>query len=113
MRRDLVKEALDDIVEELFEDVLYTHAPAAAVTVSKAIAGVEIVPVREDFGVANMRAVTHTTRALKAKFPNLTRGDIIRDGTAPDFADGTNYTVVDFEPAGDGRFEIAIGLTVA
>ncbi len=113
MRRDLVEAALGDIASELFEDVLYTHAPAAAVTVSKAIFGVEIVSERPDFDGYPVRAFTHVARALKAKFPDLASGDIIRDGTAPDFADGTDYRVVDFEPAGDGRFEIRIALTVA
>ncbi|MBN9304108.1 MULTISPECIES: hypothetical protein [unclassified Devosia] len=106
MRRDLVQDVLDAAAEELFEDVLYTHAPAGPVTVSQAIFGVEIVAEREEWSGQAVRGTTHTTRALKAKFPNLTRGDLIDDGVAV-------YRVLDFEPVGDGRFEVLISLVVA
>lgn len=103
MRRDLVQDVLDAAAEEMFEDVLYTHTPNAAVTIEKAIFGVEIAAQREDFSGQAVRGTTHVTRALKAKFPTLTRGDLINDGEA-------TYSVIDFEPIGDGRFEILISL---
>lgn len=102
MRRDLVAEVLGAAEAELFEDVLYTHSPAGPVTIKTAIFGIEIAAERFDIAGHDLRGVTHTTRALKAKFPNLVQGDILDDG-AP-------YKVLDWEPIGDGRFEIAISL---
>lgn len=104
MRRDLVEAVLDAASFALFEDVLYTHAPGPAVTLAKAISGVEIVSERFDMMGQGVRTATHTTRALKAKFPNLARGDVLDDG-AP-------YQVLDWQvpQGGDGRFEIEISL---
>lgn len=104
MRRDLVEAVLDAASFALFEDVEYTHAPAGPVTVKGAIAGVEIVS--ESFVVSGheLRDTTHTVRAIKAKFPSLTRGDIIDDGN--------QYQVLDWVPApqDDGRLMIEISL---
>lgn len=102
MRKDLVEAVLGAASFALFEDVLYTHGAAAPVTVTKAIAGVEIVSERFEMLGQGLRDVTHTTRALKAKFPNLAKGDVLDDGT--------EYSVLDTEPVGDGRFEILISL---
>lgn len=104
MRRELVAEVLDAASDELFEDVVYTRVTGgAAVTIEKAIFGVEPAVDRfEEFGQA-MREASHTTRALKAKFPNLAKGDRINDGVS-------TYRVLDWQPTGDGRFEILIGL---
>jgi hypothetical protein len=102
MRRDLVEAVLNAASFALFEDVLYTHAPSGPVTVKKAISGVEVIDERFDLSGAQVRGTTHTTRALKAKFPNLSKGDVLDDGTS--------YRVLDFEPIGDGRFEVLISL---
>jgi len=104
MRRDLVEAVLDAASFALFEDVLYTHSPGAPVTVAKAISGVEIVSERFDMMGQDLRGATHTTRALKAKFPNLAKGDMIDDGA--------QYQVLDWQvpQGGDGRFEIEISL---
>lgn len=105
MRRDLVEAVLDAASDALFEDVVYTRGLDAAVTVPRAIAGVEIAAERFDGFGSSVRTATHMTRALLSAFPNLTRGDLIDDGIA--------YQVVDFEPIGDGRFEINISLVLA
>lgn len=105
MRRDLVEAALGAASELLFEDVLYTRGANAPVTVARAIGGVEIASERFDMFGTEVRGMTHVTRALVSKFPLLAKGDIIDDGTA--------YKVLDFEPVGDGRFEIAIALGAA
>ena len=104
MRKDLVEAVLDAASFHLFEDVLYTHATAGPVTVEKAISGVEKVSERFEMMGQGLRVATHTTRALKAKFPSLSRGDILDDGE--------QYQVLDFQPPeqGDGRFEIEISL---
>jgi hypothetical protein len=102
MRRNHVEAVLGAASQLLFEDVVYTHAPAGPIIVPRAIAGVEIAAEQYDIGGQAAREVTHQTRALKAKFPDLARGDIIDDG-AP-------YKVLDIEPVGDGRFEIRISL---
>lgn len=103
MRSDLVAEVLDAASDELFEDVLYTPAGGGpAVTVEKAIFGVEPADERfEEFGQP-VREASHATRALKAKFPGIAKGAIINDGTA--------YRVLDIGKIGDGRFEILISL---
>ena len=106
MRRDLVQEVLDASQDELFEDVTYTHGPAAPVVIEKAIFGVEIATVDDALFGAQTRQGTHTARAIKAKFPTLTRGDTINDGDA-------DYKVLDFRPVGDGRLEIEISLELA
>lgn len=103
MRRDLVEAALGAASELLFEDVLYTHGGDAPVSVPRAIAGVEIASERFDMFGADIRGMTHVARALRSKFPLLQKGDVIDDGFAV-------YRVLDFEPVGDGRFEIAIAL---
>jgi hypothetical protein len=103
MRRDLVEAAINAASLVLFEDVLYTHAPDAAVVIQRAIAGVEKVSERfEVFGQA-LAECSHMTRALKAKFPSLSKNDLIFDGVS-------SYRVIAWETIGDGRFEIAIGL---
>lgn len=102
MRKDLVLEVLAAAEEELFEDVIYTPVSGAPVIVPRAIFGIEKSSERFDMLGNAMRAGTHWTRALKAKFPNLAKGDRIDDGST--------YQVLDFEPIGDGRFEIAISL---
>lgn len=102
MRKDLVAEVLAAAEAELFEDVIYTPFGGAAVTVVGAIFGVEKAVDRfESFG-QQVRTATHTTLALRAKFPTLAKRDRINDGA--------EYEVLDWEPAGDGRFEIAISL---
>lgn len=112
MRRDLVEDVLAAAQEELFEDVLYTPVGGPAVIVLQAIFGVEIASGRPEFYNEPVRVGTHLTRAAKAKLPGLTKDALIKDGTAPDFADGTEYKVLDIQPAGDGRFEIEISLVV-
>lgn len=104
MRKDLVEAVLGAASFALFEDVLYTHSPGPAVTVARAISGVEIAAERFDLMGQEVRLATHTTRALKAKFPSLAKGDVIDDGTP--------YLVLDWQPpqGGDGRFEIEISL---
>jgi hypothetical protein len=112
MRREIVADIYAGVSADLFEDVRYTPAGGAASVVTQAIFGIMPVDTRFDgFSGGQMRTATHTTRALLAKFPALARGDVFRDGTAPDFADGADYKVIDFQrPAdGDGRFEIEIG----
>lgn len=104
MRHDLVEAVLAAASPALFEDVYYTHAPGGPVLVKAAIFGVEIVDATfEAFG-HELRDVTHTTRAIKAKFPTLARGDIIDDGQ--------QYQVLDWRAplGGDGRLEIEISL---
>lgn len=103
MRKDLVAEVLAAAEDELFEDVLYTSvAGGAAVNLARAIFGIEKSVERfESFG-QQIRAATHTTLALRSKFPLLTKGDRINDGA--------EYEVLDWEPDGDGRFEIRISL---
>ena len=102
MRRDLVEDVLAAAQDELFEDVLYSPVGRSAVTVEKAIFGIE--PGIETFQMLgrDMRGATHTTRAIKAKFPNLAKGDRLDDGAA--------YVVLDWVPIGDGRYEIEIAL---
>ncbi|HEV7278396.1 MAG TPA: hypothetical protein VGN80_19115 [Devosiaceae bacterium] len=104
MRRDLVERVLDAARERLFEDVAVKVGAAAPVTAEKAISG--IIPATERFELQgqNLRAATHVTRGLKAALPALASGHLLID------ADGT-YRVIDIEPVGDGRFEIAIALT--
>ena len=104
MRKDLVEAVLAAASAHLFEDVLYTHAPAEPVVVSKAIAGVEKVSERFEVLGNELRGVTHRVRAIKAKFPNLAKGDVINDGT--------DYLVLDWQypESGDGRVEIDISL---
>ncbi|WP_127142844.1 head-tail joining protein [Pelagibacterium montanilacus] len=102
MRRDLVLEVLDAASEELFEDVLYTPKGGAQVPLTGAIFGVEVGAERFEMFGERMRTATHTTRALRAKFPQLARGDLIDDGRA--------WRVIDFEPIGDGREELMIAL---
>ena len=104
MRRDLVEAVLAAASPALFEDVYYTHAPAGPVLVKAAIFGVEIVDATFEVFGRDLRDVTHTTRALKAKFPSLAKGDVIDDGA--------QYQVLDWRapPGGDGRFEIEISL---
>jgi len=110
MRRDIVAEIYDGVSADLFEDVRYTPAGGAASVVTAAIFGILPVDARADMFSGQVRVGSHMTRALIAKFPALARGDVFRDGTAPDFADGADYKVLDFQrPAdGDGRFEIEI-----
>lgn len=105
MRRDLVEAVLDAASGALFEDVIYTPSGGVPVMIENAIDGVEIGSERFEMFSEKMRHGTHVTRALKALFPNLAKGDIINDGIA--------YKVIDWEPIGDGRFEIAISLKVA
>ncbi|MBI4921861.1 MAG: hypothetical protein HY834_08935 [Devosia nanyangense] len=113
MRLDFASDAFDAIQEELFEDVLYTPAGGgAAVTLLKAIFGVEIASARPEVFDQTVRVGTHLTRASKAKFAGIAKGALIKDGTAPEFDDGTEYRVVDVQPAGDGRLEIEISLVV-
>lgn len=102
MRRDLVEAVLDAASFALFEDVLYTHAPAGPVLVEKAISGVEIISERFEMLGRDMRGATHTTRALLSKLPSLSIGDIIDDGD--------QYKVLDRQPVGDGRFEVELSL---
>lgn len=104
MRRDLVEEVLDAAEAELFEDVYYTHPPASPVLMERAISGVEIVTEGFDIIGHGMREATHTTRVRKARFPNLSKGDIIDDGH--------QYRVLDWRepPRGDGRLEVEISL---
>ncbi|KQT50332.1 hypothetical protein ASG47_19710 [Devosia sp. Leaf420] len=104
MRKDLVAEVLSAAEDELFEDVLYTPKGGSAVLIEKAIFGVEKAVERfESFG-HKVRTATHTTLALRAEFPLLAKGDQISDGIV--------YEVLDWEPDGDGRFEIRISLKV-
>lgn len=102
MRKDLVEAALGAASAVLFEDVIYTPVGGPAVVVEGAIFGVEIVDERFDMFGHELRDRTHFTRALKAKFPALAKGDLIDDGT--------EYRVLDVEAIGDGRFEILISL---
>lgn len=103
MRRQLVEAALGAASAALFEDVLYTHGSNDPATIKGAIAGVEKTSDRfEVFGQA-IAECPHVTRAIRAKFPDLTKGDLIHDGVA-------GYKVLAWEPIGDGRFEIVIGL---
>lgn len=104
MRRDLVEAVLDAASFALFEDVLYTHAPAGPVLMHRAISGVEIVSERFEAFDHGMREATHTTRILRARFPDLAKGDVLDDGT--------QYRVIDWqEPAnGDGRLELELSL---
>jgi hypothetical protein len=102
MRRELVEEVLEAASAELFEDVEYTPLGGPMVIVTGAIFGVELAAERFEMMGAPSRDVSHVTRALKAKFPALTKGDVINDG-AP-------YKVLDWEPIGDGRFEVLISL---
>jgi hypothetical protein len=102
MRKDLVAEVIGAARDEMFEDVEYTPMNGSPVIVEKAIFGVEKSVERfENFG-NKVRAATHTTLAVRVAFPNLAKGDRINDG-AP-------YEVIDWEPDGDGRFEIRISL---
>jgi len=106
MRRDLVQQVLDAASAELFEDVTYTPVNGQPATVTRAIFGVEIADDRFDsFGV-QVRIGTLVTRALKSKFPELAKGDRIDDGVVA-------YVVQDFQPIGDGRFEVLISLKAA
>ena len=104
MRRDLVLEVLDAASQELFEDVFYTELGGQPVLIEKSIFGIDIAAERFDLVGQQLRAATHIARALKAKFPNLRRGDRLNDGTV--------YEVIDWQPPlnGDGRFEIEISL---
>lgn len=102
MRRDLVEEVLSAAEDELFEDVLYTPIGGTPTTVPSAIFGVEEAAERIDMLGNAARVGTHWTRAIKAKFPNLAKGDQFNDGSA--------YSVLEWEPIGDGRLEIAISL---
>lgn len=104
MRRDLVEAVLGAASSALFEDVYYTHAPAGPVLVKGAIFGIEIAEANIEFFGHELRDATHTTRALKTKFPSLSKGDVIDDGA--------QYQVLDWRtpPGGDGRFEIEISL---
>jgi len=106
MRRDLVEEVLAAAQEELFEDVLYMRVSGGpSMLVAQSIFGVEIAAERFEVLGERMRTGTHMTRAIKAKFPDLAKGDVINDGNA--------YTVLDWEPVGDGRYEIMISLKPA
>ena len=104
MRRDLVEEVLDAAEAELFEDVYYTHSPVGPVLLRRAISGVEVLT--EDFDILGhgMREATHITRVRKARFPNLSKGDILDDGD--------QYRVLDWRPprSGDGRLELQVSL---
>lgn len=104
MRRDLVEAVLAAASPVLFEDVYYTHAPAGPVLVKAAIFGVEIADASIEVFGRELRDATHTTRALKSKFPFLARGDVIDDGQ--------QYQVLDWRTplGGDGRYEIEISL---
>jgi len=102
MRRDLVEAVLDAASFALFEDVLYTHAPAGPVLVERAISGVEIISERFEMLGRDMRGATHTTRALRAKLPSLSMGDLLNDGV--------DYLVIDLQPVGDGRLETEVSL---
>ncbi len=112
MRRDLVGQMYADIAAELFEDVLYTPSGGAAMLAPCAISGILPVDQRIDTFGNDIRARTHTTRGLLSALPGLTVGALIKDGTAPDFVDGTVYRVLDLQAPedGDGRFEVMISL---
>ena len=103
MRKDLVEAVLSAASFALFEDIQYTHAPQGPVTVFKVISGVELAAERFEMMGHDARAATHVTRAIKAKLPSLSKGDIIDDGSG-------EYRVQDFQPVGDGRFEVEISL---
>lgn len=103
MRRNLVEAVLNAASFALFEDILYTHAPAGPVLIARAISGVEVAPERFDMMTHEVRGITHVTRALRSKLPSLTKGDIIGDGVY-------EYRVLDFQPVGDGRLEVEISL---
>jgi len=104
MRRDLVEDVLAAAQDELFEDVLYSPVGGSDVLIEKAIFGIE--PSIESLQVLgrDMQGTTHTTRAIRVKFPGLAKGDLI--------SDGTSYMVIGWRPVegGDGRLEIEIGL---
>jgi hypothetical protein len=102
MRRDLVEAVLDAASFALFEDVLYTHAPAGPALVKKAISGVEIISERFEMLGRDMRGATHTTRVLLSKLPTISIGDGLDDGA--------QYRVLDLQPVGDGRFEVEASL---
>lgn len=105
MRRDLVLDSFNDIRNELFEDVIWTPNGGPARTVEKAIAGIEAKTERFEFFGEKLRTASHLTRAARAAFPGLARGDILNDGEA--------WKVIDFEPIGDSRVEIVIALVAA
>lgn len=107
MRRDLVEEVLSAVSGEMFEDIVFTPAGGgAAVTIEKAIFGVELMRVEYSEFSQRVAEGSHVTRALKAKVPDLARGALINDGSH-------TYRVLDFkEPddGGDGRLELLISL---
>ncbi|WP_297105157.1 hypothetical protein [uncultured Devosia sp.] len=104
MRRDLVQKMLGAIQDRLFEDVDVVIDGAAPVTRLKAISGIVVSRERfDEFGVA-MRAGTHVTRGLLSALPGLAKGHVL-------VTEEGQFSVLDFEPVDDGRFEILISLT--
>ena len=103
MHRDLVARVIASARERLFEDVQVQVGAAEPVTVERAISGIVPDSTRLDMMGQKLRTATHVTRGIKAALPGLAKGHrLIND-------EGT-FAVVDIEPVGDGRFEIAISL---
>lgn len=103
MHRDLVARVIGSARERLFEDVQVQVGAADPVLAEKAISGIVPASTRLDMMGQALRAGTHVTRGIKAALPGLAKSHrlINEDGT---------FSVVDVEPIGDGRFEIAISL---
>ena len=103
MRKDLVEKMLGSIQTRLFEDVWVKVGAAEPVLREKAISGIDRRSERlDEFGTA-LRVGTHITRGLLAALPGLAKGHVL-------ITDEGQFRVLDTEPAGDGRLEIAISL---
>lgn len=112
MRRELVADALEDIRQDLFSDVIYTPLGGNPVTIDHAIFGPEIATEEHTFLGAPSRLVTHVAYAPIALFPSLTKGDQLAELDDTGTIVGA-YKVIDCKPWGDGRLEWAISLAVA
>src|SRR5690606_9083361 len=89
--------------DRLFEDVAVQVGAADPVVMTKAISGVVPSVARFDAMGQGLRVGTHSTRGLLTALPGLAKGHVLinQDG---------RFRVIDSEPVGDGRFEIAISL---
>lgn len=103
MRRDLVAMVLAAASDRLFEDVNVQVGGGAPVLAVKAIDGIKPAAERIEMFGEKLRVGTHVTRGLKEKLPGLANGHLLIN-------DKGTFRVMDMEPIGDGRFEIAISL---
>lgn len=103
MHRDLVARVLDAARDKLFEDVAVKVGSSDPVTREKAIDGIRPAAERLELLGERLRTATHLTRGLRAQLPGLAKGHVLVN------AEG-EFRVLDIEPVGDGRFEIAIAL---